>query len=616
MWIRLIEGQFERGTVSYMVTATLTRPTTIAPTTTRSAKLKFQDSIDIESMYTSKSRVISLEPVSRRGKVKVVKPSLSLASHTANGAPQLTRNNTQTSTATRSTCSVGHPPLSPAPSDDTVATATTTSTPSSQPLDSELPGQKASPPTSETRSNTTCSSAHTITASTELPRHGALPGDTIPIRVSIVHTKPNVRGVVISTLYRQARVDMHPPIPLANRGKVKRAEYEDVYPRSRTGLGGLYFTHSSPSSVFRMDLSQSSTMMVVDPHTLTAEIKTSIKVPDTAFPTISNVPGGMISFTYHIEVVVDLFGKFGETRFLPRLTSSEPTFTHTSDPGNQLTSDWSNSILDTTQLRRTKSVITFEMSVVVGTKDSSRKQRPIRTPDTQDTNNVTQSPDDEWQDMNGQNEHFGDQFYDPGTGYYSWDDGYQPYDPEYYYDYGQNLPASNVVPPPPDSDEGLDEKGRLQRDERLLLPSRPPEDGDTSGHAAAFVPSAPDLASESISDGIEGGRQDGTITPSISTTSASVGSARSAETIKPDPAAAPPLPSTNDARPTDDKRELERRRLLAEASAPPVEDGDGASRSVPSPLAPTAPALPEDDEYNFQTLNHDDLRPALPQYEQ
>src|ERR1700712_3474818 len=129
----------------------------------------------------------------------------------------------------------------------------------------------------------------------------------VPIRVSVTHTKADSRGLVIATLYRLARIDMHPPLPLPSRsGKGKKMEYEDVYPKSRTGLGGLYFSAASPNSAFRKDLAQTSTVLILNPSTMTAHITTSLKIPDTSFPSISNVPGGMISFTYHIEVVVDL----------------------------------------------------------------------------------------------------------------------------------------------------------------------------------------------------------------------------------------------------------------------------------------------------------------------
>ncbi|KEF52624.1 uncharacterized protein A1O9_11467 [Exophiala aquamarina CBS 119918] len=606
--------EFERGNIAYMLTVTLTRPTTISPTITRSTKLKFQDNIDIEAMYTPKSRVISLEPVHRRGKVKAIKAASSVTTQTTqntqttSSAGQLTRNNTQNSSATRSSNSVCNPPLSPAPSDDTAHSNTTaTSTPSFQVIDADSPPAIRSPHTSDTRSNTTSSSSHTITATTELPRHGALPGDTVPIRVSITHTKADVRGMVIATLYRQGRVDMHPAIPLATRGKEKKAEYEDVYPKSRTGLGGLYFANGSPSSVFRKDLAQSSTLMVVNPHTMSADITTSVRIPDTAFPTIANVPGGMITFTYHIEVVVDLFGRLNETRILPRLTSSEPTFTHSMENGNQLTSDWSNNILDTTQLRRTKSVITFEMSIIVGTVDSGRKQRQTKQAEIQKPSGDPQWGEDGWYD--GYHHEYDDQYYDENG--YQYYDGYG-YDPTYYPDY---QPQTAEVIPPPEAHEEMDEKARLRRQEQLLLPSQPPQEGESSSSALLYAPTAPMLQADHVSESADT-HHDGSATPST-VHPASVASARSGDTIRPYSASPPPAPPAfTENEPTDDKQELERRRLLAQASAPPADDMQTEpSSSHGATSTATAPTINEEDEYNVQTLHHDHTGPDLPQYE-
>ncbi|KAK5330037.1 ph-response sensor protein [Exophiala xenobiotica] len=606
---------FERGTISYMLTATVTRPVTISPTVSRSTRIKFRDQIDIEPMSHPKSRVITLEPISKRGKVKVVKPSSSISTQNVSTAGQLTRNNTQNSTTSRSTNSIGNPPLSPAPSEDTVNTnTTTTSTQSFQLADAESPGRKQSPQTSDARSNATSSSAHTISATTELPRHGALPGDTIPLRVSINHTR-DVRGMVIATIYRQARVDMHPALPLGNSEGKKRAEYEDVYPKSRTGLGGLYFANASPNSVFRKDLSQSSTMMVVNPATMTADITMSLKIPDEAFPTIANVPGGMIAFTYHVEVVIDLFGKMGETRLWPRLTTSDPVFSQAADAGNQLTSDWSHGILDTTQLRRTRGVITFEMSLVIGTQDSGRRKRldsPAEPP--------TPEPLPHWPDQGGhdafyQNGGYDGQYYDENgqpyyEGYdYDYDYG-QGYDQNYYLEYP--APAPDFVAPP-QPEEDLDEKSRLRRQEQLLLPSEPPPEGEASTSAIEYAPTAPVILS-SPSPTRENNQQDGTTTPSTFNTTASVMSARSGDTIRP---RSPAPPSIRGVDATDDKHELERRRLLEQASAPPVEDETETSSSsvAPPPLVPSAPTINEQDEYNVQTLNHDHLGSDLPQYE-
>lgn len=598
-----------------MITATVTRPTTISPTVTRSTKVKFQDQIDIESMSTPKSRAISLEPVSKRGRVKLVRGASSMTTQTTSSTGYLSRNNTQHSATSRSTNSITNPPLSPAPSEDTTQTnITTTSTPSFQTADAESPVRKCSPQTSDARSNTTSSSSQTITATAELPRHGALPGDTLPIRVSITHTKSDVRGMVLATLYRQGRVDMHPTIPLGNSGD-KRPEYEDVYPKSRTGLGGLYFANASPSSVFRKDLAQSSTMMIVNPDSMTADITMSLKIPDSAFPTIANVPGSMISFTYHVEVVVDLFGKLGETRLWPRLTSSDPIFSHNSEAGSQLTSDWSQSILDTTQLRRTKSVITFEMSLVIGTHDSGRK-RPLNKPLDGQNPEILGPWQEDYQDSSYPHGEYDGQFYDEmGQPYYDEDGHPYSYDPSTYPD--DYYQAPDIIPPPEPIEE-VDEKTRLRRQEQLLLPSAPPEDGEASSSAGPNVPSAPVIPSNGMRDGIEI-PHDGSVTPSTLHTTSSVASARSGDTIRPHSSSPPPVPvSAGDVEVTDDKQELERQRLLAQASAPPAEEEAQPSTSVDAlvpALAPSAPTITEPDEYNVQTLNHEHSGGDLPQYE-
>lgn len=629
--------QFERGTVSYMLTATLTRPTTISPTMTRSTKVKFQDRIDIESMYTPKSRVITLEPISRRGKVKVVKPNSSHTTQTtvSSGRTPLTRNNTQTSTTSQSVNSIADPPLSPALSEDTVQTNTTTpSTPSSPAVSGDSPTKRPSPRTSDSRSNTTSSSSQTITATAELPRHGALPGDTIPIRVFVAHTKAEVRGMVIATLYRQGRVDMHPALPLGKTGKDKKAEYEDVYPKSRTGLGGLYFANASPSSIFRKDLAQSSTMMIVNPATMTADITTSLKVPDTAFPTISNVPGGMISFTYHIEVVVDLFGKLGETRIWPRLTSSDPIFSHSAENGNQLTNDWSHTIMDTTQLRRTKSVVTFEMSLVVGTHDSGRKRRQNKQAEFPMPEPVAQWAEEDWHENQTQSDRHDGRYYDY-TGCPDYQNYGHEYTHEYTHEYGHDYsngngyldnptprpayltPGQETILLPPEGQEEVDEKTRLRRQEELLFPSEPPRAIEPSGsNGMHYQPSAPVITPSAIPDG-DDGLPEGNVTPSTLHAAPSVASATSGDTIRPYQTPPPPAPpSTGVTRVADDKQELERQRLLAQASAPPPGDEGHASSSHGAPFTvPSAPIIHEQDEYNVQTLNHDDTEPVLPQYE-
>lgn len=623
--------EFERGNVSYMISATVTRPVAINPTHSRYKRIKFQDTVDIQAMDTPKSRVISLEPLNKRGKVKKVRASGSVGTQEASSRSQLTRKNTQSSVATSATIPVGNPPLSPAPSDDTVAT--TASTVSFQQIEHEPPARKPSPQTSEGRSTTTSSSAHTITATTELPRHGALPGDSIPVRVHVAHTKPYVKGVVIATLYRLGRVDMHPEIPLVNKSKDKdkQPEYEDVYPKSKTGLGGLYFASSSPSSVFRKDLSQSSTMMIVNPTSLSADVSTSVKVPEDAFPTITNVPGGMISFTYHIEVVVDLFGKLGETRYLPRLTSSDPMFTNSENSRNQLTHDWSNNILDTAQLRRTKSVVTFEMSVTVGTRDSGRNKKRNRPEDDRVQQIPQQQTDQQWPestyyegwgyegydwyyDENGQ-----PQWYDQGyTDWQGYDisQGYEPNDWHLQHQaYGQQ-PVQSVhliPPPPPETEEEVDEKTRMRRQEALLLPSQPPQDGESSSSTFALAPSAPtmDHAPTLPESGADG------LVRSSPSTPGPPGSVASADTIRPYSTSPPPMLPTSESEATDDKQEMERRRLMEQASAPPADEEEmtaSSSRATATAHVPSAPVI-NDDTHEAHATSADERRGSiLPEY--
>jgi arrestin-related trafficking adapter 9 len=506
---------------------------------------------------------------------------------------------------------VDRPPLSPAPSDISSTSAVTTSSQSFQIVNHTPPTPGASGRNSETKSNSTSTSAKAITASTELLKAGLLPGDIVPLKISITHTKPNVRGLIIVTLYRQGRIDMHPPIPLTPRNKGKRPEYEDVYPKSRTGLGGLHFSNSSPSSVFRKDLCQTSAMMIINPYTLTSEVRASIRIPEDAFPTMANVPGGMIEFKYYVEVVIDLCGKLGESRFLPRisLTSPPQNFTNTNgnDSGIQVTSNWADNILDTAQLRRGKNIVVCLFEVTVGSKDSTRASKKWQEgtpPESQRSSNVPET-EEPWVDV---------QYY--GTNGYD----YEQYGNDWWNQDGNQWqgiqsPVPHFVPPP-EPEEEVDEKTRLRRQEALLLPSQPPDHNESSSAADLSAPSAPYIPVEGVLYEEHATRQcqEGSyveqITPSATST-------RSVDTIV--PSYSHSHPSTTNERfpdhPPDDKHELERQRLMAQASAPPTdEDRDAAGPSAPGD-APTAPTLTEEDEYNAHTLNNDhDASDNLPQY--
>lgn len=476
-----------------------------------------------------------------------------------------------------------------------------------------------------------------ITATTEVQRGGALPGDNIPIKISIKHTK-HVRGVALVTLYRQGRIDLHPALPMGRQSKGKTPEYEDVYPRSRTGLGGLHFSSGSPSSVFRKDLAQTTAPMIINPQTMTTEIKTSIRLPEDAFPTISNVPGSMITFTYHLEVVIDVCGKLNESRLIPRMSMTTPSNTYEAggsyDRGNNLTTHWADRIIDTTPIRRIKTVVYCLFDVTVGNRDSARviRERP------EEEQNAEQGLD-HGDDYNGEmyDAEWSEEDY---RNYYDEEGYYQYNDHEYWNGWtGTEAHDPPTFLPPPEPEVEADEKTRLRRAEELLLPSQPPQDDEapsssTSNGAAHDLhsgPTAPYLPDE---DGLYGyrGRLDGSSQTQDFRPLASAVSARSVDTVVPGRNAPSDGLAAEDAslldeegHDRDDKQELERRRLLAQASAPPLDDDEGQSADPSGSMhlegvtdAPSAPVLTEEDEYRQSNGDHygqNGVEEHLPQYQ-
>ena len=318
----------------------------------------------------------------------------------------------------------------------------------------------------------------TINAQTEVLQGGCLPGDLLPIKVSIDHTKPvkSMQGVII-TFYRLGRIDTHPAIPL---GPSCGSKSEDLYPRSRTGLGGLSLSSAGSSRTFRQDLAQNITPLMVDPQTLTAIIKTSVQVPDYIFPTISGVPGSMISFKYFIEIVIDLRGKLGQDRLLQRFSMTEtPQHTY-GDPrismvdskdGVTFSTTPGFNFLVTDQIRRQKGVIHTKTEIVVGTLDSARargKQKDLsvtdfeqrmgclslRSNDQSSSANVDNHRSNTSQRRSQQN-------------------------------VVQNSTSAYIPLSRPEQLGGLqDEKARVRRFEQTLLPNAPPLDPQSSMAAA------------------------------------------------------------------------------------------------------------------------------------
>lgn len=475
-----------------MLTSTLTRPTTMSPTTTCDTKVSLRDVIDVAPIAEPKPRVISLEPISRRTRKK-----------TAQARPGTGKSDSVPPTPSGTEAPRLAPRLEPANGTHEENTNPRSPSPSETSFASQMSSSGASGTEYGVRSVNTVTDAggfiaangsrptvkgKTITATIDVLKGGFLGGDQIPVRVTVNHNKHvrSLKGIIV-TLYRQARVDMHPALPVANNSKGDKTKSEEYYPKSRTGLGGLSLSSAGSSHTFRKDLGQSFAPLFVDPRTLTADIKCSVRVPDDVFPTIANVPGAMISFRYYVEVVVDIQGKLtGLDRMVsnagvitvPTSTASTPGGLGRDDSASNTFSTWGGNFVDTDGIRREKGVVSSLFEVIVGTKDSERngKKKLVQAP-TIAQNNVHEIPYEAYDNTNapGSYDHY-DYGYDENGQYYDYDG----YDPAYYnvpgYDYhGAGANSSYHAPPvPPQEEHGLSEKERLQRAEALLLPSQPP----------------------------------------------------------------------------------------------------------------------------------------------
>ncbi|KAI9874197.1 MAG: ph-response sensor protein [Pleopsidium flavum] len=617
---------FERGTISYMLTSTLTRPTTISPTSSCDRKIYLVETVDIAPLSQPKQRVISLKPISRERKAKNNAKSSNQPSTKAPSSRTISTEHSENPDSVALTEAQPHhqQTQSPAPSEISTRSVVSNSTRSSR-----LGPASSSAKDSDAHSSATSIADRTITATVELVRAGCLPGDLLPVKISINHTKPikSLDGIIV-TLYRQGRVDTHPAIPIGPIGKGKS---EDYYPKSRTGLGGLSLSSAGSSSVFRKDLSQTFAPLIVDPNSLTAVVKPSVRVPEDAFPTIASVPGAMISFKYYVEVIVDLRGKLaaGQDSFLPRLgMTSVPTGSANSshilsrdDSGTrEIASTVGGSILDTDQIRRGKSVVACLFEVIVGTRDSGRK-RTTRADWTQQAEyypSFVPAPSVDARLPDGAEDHQsggppdGSHYLGPGNGS---DQLNQYYTPPH-----ESQPPTDIVPRPLVEDEdNMDEKTRIRRAEQRLLPSQPPVEDDSLSSIVDHRATAPELLGDASTNTITYLGDNG----EFSTTGYAHGGplAPSAETIIPfedlqeqhDYRAGNEFtPNPTNSHPIDDKQELERRRLQVEASAPedfPDDDENGNREANGGAvgttfLEPSAPVLLEDEEYVQHNMGH------------
>lgn len=641
----LTSSQFERGTISYMITATITRPTSIAATASCDQKLSLVETVDIALMRPPKPRVISLEPISKRARIR---RSLKNKESSVQEVPEYDDRAESTMSPipddSASQCGPAEHSANPqSPSDAMSMISTPTGTESTASSATQNTRHDNPPSTVKSAKDSQGGSSSsvddkTITATIELLKSGSLPGDTLPLKISIKHTKgiKSLHGIIV-TLYRQGRIDSAPPLSRFSDVKGKGAEkmkHEEYYPKSRTGLSGLSLSASGSSSLFRKDLGQTFAPLIVDPTSLTAVVNASVRVPEDAFPTISNVPGEMISFRYFVEVVVDLGGKLaGQQRHLQRAGSVAISSSLGSSGGlradggpNTLTT-WGGSIIDTDHIRREKSVVACLFEVIVGTMDSSRRRRPLSATQQQSndwlekeqTPNMGDGHDENPHDVEGQ--HSNEQYphpYDYSHGEYEYQypehyphDGhdYQDYDEPYGY-YPPPAHADIPVPPPEvHGEEGLSEKERIRRAEERLLPSHPPQSSDDASPSRPAASSAnPSAPPDDLDDDLYGSEN---VTPRATS---APGTSREYNSSS-GPPHVPSAPTVEDLAPgshaSDDKQELERQRMLAEASAPPnfddaEESGEGSGATEQQHEA-SAPVL-TDDEYGGQ---HE----SLPKYE-
>ena len=346
---------------------------------------------------------------------------------------------------------------------------------------------------------------HAIHAVLELSQGGCLPGDRVPVQISIRHVKPikNMNGIIV-TLFRTCRVDTHPDLPLGPVKKGSTLEYEDYYPKSKTGLGGLSLSSAGSHKTFRQDLNQVFEPLIIDPKSLTAQIKTHVKIPDDVFPSITSVPGSMISFKYEVEVLVDLRGRMAGQDYIrsqmgmisiPQGHGLGDPKKHGVDGSTGLVFPLASGFgcLDTSQMRREKFVISRAFEVVVGTHDSERMRlrklgkhaalgptlSTAATPALERQPPLSVATDGPVQASRVCSPLAEQHEYSPGFGIFT-------------------TASIQDHPRPPDSttgetfDDGLDEKTRLRNAEARLLPSAPPTDDSLSSSEMPHLePTAP-----------------------------------------------------------------------------------------------------------------------------
>ncbi|KAH7627646.1 hypothetical protein B0T09DRAFT_404041 [Sordaria sp. MPI-SDFR-AT-0083] len=692
---------FERGTISYMITATLTRPTSVAPTTSCERKIYLAEKLDVGLLAPPKAQTVDLRPIAKRSKKKrsaggdgrsvisserlsadVPEPlsdgeSARINDTSTEGSLSVVGDDVGQESFSQTPRSVSHSDVRSLSGDSAASLSTHPSRAHSETTQLAIVGSAM------TGKRISFADERTIKLTVEVLKGGALPGDMIPVKVSVNHIKriKSMHGVIV-TLFRQGRIDSS-PLQLSKEDW-KRAESDDYYyPKSRTGLSGLSLSSAGSCSMFRKDLSQAFAPLITDPLNFSATLTTSVRVPEDSFPTIKGTPGEMISFKYYIEVIVDLGGKLAH-----HLQGAAPSGSRVGATGvirnpyeNVDTlplwgATGSTSILDTDHLKRVQGVIPGYYEVIVGTTDSNRLrgkglQRPglIHTPSVAGGPSYMGNENNEkggWPNSMHDDDGYGPESANPDDDYASRPpQTTHPHDHVHqlpYWNYvpdsspqEQEIPAPHYIPPPDLPDENsLTEKERIRRAEQRLLPSQPSIAGPSSSSAALPSPSTSNYVMDSSlllnGDNIYDAEDD-VPTPAATPATAPPFEDTLVPEYTPTPAedlpSAPTLEELDQPPPisrgsshhplsaTEDKQELERRRLLAEASAPPEfpadyipdegggpvtpagsSSGAGSGPSAPpsappAAFEPSAPVFFEDDE-DYHSGGYTAAGPGVP----
>ncbi|KAJ6255816.1 hypothetical protein Dda_9426 [Drechslerella dactyloides] len=504
---------FERGAITYLLTATLTRPTTIHAVTTYTTEVKFSENIDVALFSSPKPLTISIEP-----------------------QRPLRRLKSSSSSNDSTTCiqTSHHPPnLSPS------------LLPTGQSI---TPGSVPSLPPSPTVS----AQPHPM-ATIELLKPACLPGESIPIKITVSHNRPlkSMSGV-ITTLSRQCHLDTLPPAD-----KVLTAS-------------SLSFSKSSVST-FRKDLDQSLAALIVDPRSLTTVIKTSVRVPSDAFPSITTVPQGLLEFRYFVEVVVDLGGKLASRNGMGDVVMD-------STANEDLKRSQTEGIMETDRIRREKGVISCTFPFIVGTVDSS-KRRKRKDDKSRESVGPPSSAPSHSSTLDSQRDESRTEREMERNNTVAQVMTFLGEAPDYPSGSARSSPMSisttapSVQAPPmmpPQLPTAHDEKARVRIAEEQLLPSAPPFSVPGVEASAPLIPPFED--------------DDLYFVPESSTHGAAAPAYERPHTSA----------SVPEAIPNEDKEELERERLLAQASAPPIISSSSSH--------PSAPNIADEDEHAIQDL--------------